>query len=701
MSLDFFPIADAPTASLAIGWIALAVAVIAGLAIGFDDVRRFKLRRIWALSGVCFTESMRRRVWLVTPLAILGVIVVSQLQRAADHQDAVRQTAKFCVFASGLVVVSTALILACTNLPREIESRVIFTIVTKPTTRLEIVIGKVLGFARVTAAVLLIMGIFSFIYLEVRNHARMQMVREQLVDLAPDAAGRTTLAHYADHGFLQTRSFNYPSDLNIYSRLPSDNMKWMRGGTSQFFISHFAPTEAERGVLEAAAQQNAEVDILTTLRVNWLPVTPEEQTQAVRLGIPPLHPQPVVPFGPSRGSQTAPVFATEFKALLQFRLVNEVGGNVVKPEDIGANSDRALIENPSNGTPGCIQPLAAKAVRQLSETPEFWVDVSGGTPGTEFGAGPAPVVLYIPAANNGAGMVIRPPAMAGQLEAPKFLSRSAKYGMLVIGAAREGRSVAEFSFRGASSPAGAGDKVAFQLDAQLERTGDYNDVPTGDSICQVNVVNARTGRSSGPIRVTPELGHLTFFDVPAEDVAGGDFDVQVRGLMEGQWIEVRPASVALITAEQSFAVNLFKSFLLLWMLSILVIAISVFCSTFLSWPIAVVVTLILLLGRWGVIQMGDTLNPGVGRNVATDFFPAKDAAETKAVSSAVEALSKGLRTIAVVLPDVSEFPASEDLERGISIPLSVLGEAAESLLIYGVIVIVGGYIILRFTEVAP
>ena len=86
----------------------------------------------------------------------VGAVIVTQLQKPIDAQDAVRQTVKFCLFATGLVVTVTAIILASTNLPKEIENRVIYTIVTKPTTRLEIVVGKVLGFARVSAAILLI-----------------------------------------------------------------------------------------------------------------------------------------------------------------------------------------------------------------------------------------------------------------------------------------------------------------------------------------------------------------------------------------------------------------------------------------------------------------------------------------------------------------------------------------------------------------
>src|SRR5690242_8470835 len=145
------------------------VIVLVGLfVIGLRDVTRFSLKRIWAISSVNFAESIRRRVLLITPLAIIGVIIVSQLQHPVDEADAIRQTIKFCLFATGMVVTVVTIILACTNLPKEIENRVIYTVVTKPTTRLEIVLGKILGFARVSATILVIMGVFTWGYLELR-----------------------------------------------------------------------------------------------------------------------------------------------------------------------------------------------------------------------------------------------------------------------------------------------------------------------------------------------------------------------------------------------------------------------------------------------------------------------------------------------------------------------------------------------------
>jgi ABC-type transport system involved in multi-copper enzyme maturation permease subunit len=701
VSCVVYPLADgAPSAGLAAGWITLGILVVAGLVVGINDVRRLQFRRIWALSGVCFTEAMRRRVLLVTPLAILGLVVVCQFQQASDDQDAIRQTAKFCVFASGLVVVVTALILACTNLPREIENRVIFTIVTKPTTRLEIVLGKVLGFARVSAAILLVMGVFSYCYLEGRNYFRVQNIRTQLATLPADAAGRATLVHYADHGFLETRSMDVASDLNIYARPPANGLRWIRGGRPEYFLVHFAPSEAERGVLAAAAQAGAEVDLVTTLHVEWPPLSASEQTDAERVHFPQLHPAPTAPFGPAlQPSDAAPKGPVQYAPILNFRIVDAADRNLINPDEIGPKANSLQIVDSQNGRPSGVVPVLPKAVEQLADLPEFYVDVASGSPGVEYGAGALPVVLFIPSANNGKGMTIDPPLLNGQPEAPRFSGRPGRSG-IVLSDAITAQTVAIFSFRGATPSIGAGQKAAFQLNAKIERTGDPTDSNQPLSVAEIEVINSSTGKSSGPIRVTPEINRMTFFDVPAEDVAGGNFDVQLREMTDGQWLDLQPDSIVLITADRSFSWNLMKSFLLLWMLSILVVAISVFCSTFLSWPIAVVLSLLLLLGHWGVAQLGDSLNPGVGHTVSNEFF-SRDPTESKVVSTTMEALAKSLRTISSIFPDVSQFPASEDLERGVSISFSTLGGAAESLLIYGASVIIGGYIILRYKEVAP
>jgi len=695
----FVPLADVPPIGQLVAWIMLAVVAGAALIVGFGDVIRLQPRRIWALSSVCFTESMRRRVWLVTPLAIAGVIVIAQLQQPTDDQDAIRQTIKFCLFASGLVVTVTALILASTNLPREIENRVIFTIVTKPVTRLEIVLGKVVGFARVSATILLIMGCFTYAYLQLRNYRRIAAVRDELASLPADSANEATLAHYAASGFLETKSLDFVKDLAVYSDRPSDGLRWMRGNEPQYFSVPFETTVDERALLASAAEKGAEVDLVTNLVLRRQPLTAKDRSSAKQLGLDAPAAGPIKSFGPEL-VPLAPAPPRDYPALVKFRLLGSNGQDLVSPEDISHAPVGEPVVNNNDGRPGSIVPLSPKVCAQLSSFSDFSVEVSSVTPGVEYGAGPMPVVIFVPGADNGNGQTIRPKIVDGKPAEPTFLSRPARDGFILTGHPDAGHSVADFTFRGASPVVRPNGTVAFQVDIKTEKVGDFTSSSGMFALSAIDVVNAATGKSSGTILVTPELNRMTYVDVPAEDVAGGNFNVFLRALTEGQWVCVQPQTVALITADRTFAGNLFKSFLLLWMLSILVSAFAVFCSTFLSWPIAIVLSLVLLLGHWGIGQLGDSLNPGVGRMVSGDF-QVRDPTESRVVSGAVDALAKSLRMLSVVLPDVSQFPAADDVERGVSVRPAVLGEAAGALLLYGITVIAGGYLILRFKEVAP
>jgi hypothetical protein len=135
-------------------------------------------------------------------------------------------------------------------------------------------------------------------------------------------------------------------------------------------------------------------------------------------------------------------------------------------------------------------------------------------------------------------------------------------------------------------------------------------------------------------------------------------------------------------------------------MAILVIAVAIFASTFLSWPIAIVLTVVMLLGRWGVIQLGDALMPGIGNQVATDLG-FRDPNVSRSVSQSVEALAKLLNYVARVLPDISQFTSIEDLSAGMAVPLSRIRDSLIVLLTFGLPIVVLSYVFLRNKEVAP
>ena len=671
-------------------WVALVI-VVGGIALfGLDDLRRLSPRRIWAISSVCFAESVRRKVLGVVPLAIVGVIIVTVLQHALDPQEAIRQTVKFCLFASGLIVTITAVILACTNLPREIENRVIFTIVTKPTTRLEIVLGKIVGFIRVSGLIVLIMGIFSFAYLGWQNSRLSSQLTERLKN-EKDESTRQTLLGYQTAGLLSTKSLETAADLQIFEHGPSaTGVQWLTGSFGYTFVVPFDLSAEDKALLGSAASdpEHMPVLIIDTLKLNRHQPDEKELKWITSRNLP-LESQVI---GPVPGAQQ-PVPVPIPQLLVQ--VLDKNMTVLVAQRDINSGkpaSAKAGIPRESTNPYSIPAYLDPATVHTLIEKGSFYVQSIPDTNSVEYEVSSTPTVLDVIDA-GGKEHVIR---ASGP---PRFLSTAGRYGMKIIGNSKGEGSVAMFRFSGAQVPSAEDKPVAFRFRAGMERSGDF-DATKPWSIVTLTVVNRDTNQSSGPIEFHPETNQDFPVSVPREFVKDGNFDVFIRGMDSGQFIGLTPTSVQLISAEHSFVLNLLASLLILWLMSVLVVVIAIFTSTFLSWPIAIVLTLLILLGHWGVQQLGDTMSPGMGRSVASDLGM-QTPTEVQFFSHSVDVLSKGLGAAAMVLPDLSKFPVMENITRGIATPPRQIAGAIGVLLSYGLPMLVISFIILKNKEVAP
>lgn len=671
-------------------WLCAAIVVIGGLAVfGLDDVRRASLYRTWAISSVCFAESIRRRVLWVIPLAIVCVLAVSLLQHSLDPQESIRQTIKFCLFASSLIITITALILAATNLPREIENRVIFTIVTKPTTRLEIVIGKVLGFVRVSALIMLIMGIFTFIYLGIQNRILAAQINERL-KTETDGGTRQTLQGYRDAGLLSTKSLASAADYQIYEHSPNaSGLQWLTGGFGYSVIVPFDLSDQDKSLLESAASdpQRQQVLVINTMKLKRPTPNAEDQKWVASRNLP-VESHALGPALPGEDLVPMPVPGLTLRVL-------DTNLSVIVPEAQINGGKMALRPgiDPKSTEPYTIPAFLGPEVdRKLIGTGKFYLQVVPETNSIEYEVTQTPTVIDVIDTNTTEHVI----KAAGP---PRFVSMANRYGMKIVGRSDGKGSVAVFRFNHADTPANLDKDVIFRFRGGIERTGDY-DASKAYSELAINVINRDTGEDSGPVRFHPETNRDTPVTVPGHFLKGGNFDVQVRGMDEGQLVGMTKTGVQLISSEHSFAINLLASMIILWLMSVLVVVIAIFCSTFLSWPIAIVLTLLLLLGHWGVEQLGDTLTPGVGRNVASDLGM-QDPTQLTLFSSSVDALAKILTTVAAFLPDLSKFPVMENITRGVAIPPSAIAQSLGVLVCYGLPLMVISYIILKNKEVAP
>jgi ABC-type transport system involved in multi-copper enzyme maturation permease subunit len=685
------------------GYVVGAAIVIGGLLYGLKDIGRLSLARAGAIAGVSFSESIRRRVLLVTPVAIIGILAVAQFLDPTDPQDALRQTTKVCLFATGLVVVITGIILACTNLPKEIESRVIYTIVTKPTTRLEIVLGKIAGFSAVSLVILLIMGAFTLGYLKLREWRARAWLREQLAAGHVDLQNRSVFQLYADKGLLVTKSLAGPQTAMVAARPPAPGQPAViTGGESQYFAVPFELTgEQKRDIRAALATGKGAFFVLNSIGYEQRLPTEAEAKQIRDLRLPTTavgddsDGPSLLPSLPTLAPIRLPVpqvivhLYTKDMDRLDERIVNE-----------GKALDLPQAGGRARAVPAFIDP---QYVEQVLALDRFYVLVNATTPTVDYQVSETPTVLAFSTGPDAAPQLIPPapsPADPSRPTPPLVEAHRGRFGMQLRGKSGGGGSMAVFPFRGVEVRPAGGGTVTFEANIGIESAGEFDRAENVTPHMSLQVHNRSTDRTTDPIDVRVESNRVVPVSVPAEFVSGGDFDVYLRGFNDGVWYGVEKQSLSLVRSAQPFSLNLFKSLLILWLMAILVVSIAVFCSTFLSWPIAIVLTLFILLGHWGVSQLGEIAGAQIGAEV-TQSLGLDNPTAARFVRGGVGFLTDFLTFVAQFLPDVSKFPVTDDIERGVSIPPATIGQAGWVLLGYGVPITLGAYMILRNKEVAP
>jgi len=105
-------------------------------------------RRVVAIAGNTFTESLRQRVFnilLVFALAVLASAAYFRSFSFAVEEAVLRFVKDFCLGAISVFGTLLAIVATAQMIPGEIERRTIYTILAKPVRRFEFLLGKYLG----------------------------------------------------------------------------------------------------------------------------------------------------------------------------------------------------------------------------------------------------------------------------------------------------------------------------------------------------------------------------------------------------------------------------------------------------------------------------------------------------------------------------------------------------------------------------
>lgn len=130
------------------------------------DLFKLRFRRIYAIAKLSVKEAIRNRLFVVF-LIFMGIFLfpVKWFLPNNKPEDEIRLTLDVTAFASTLLLLVPAVIVSAFRIPDDIKQQTIYTIVTKPVERFEIVLGRFLGFGALVTIALGLMTLVGWVYI--------------------------------------------------------------------------------------------------------------------------------------------------------------------------------------------------------------------------------------------------------------------------------------------------------------------------------------------------------------------------------------------------------------------------------------------------------------------------------------------------------------------------------------------------------
>src|SRR5947208_3814751 len=149
------------------------------------------LRRIRAIAGTTLIELARLRVFYVLVLFALVLIVTSIFLARISFQQELQVTKDISLGAINFFLSLLAIVATAQLLPRDIEDRVVYSVLAKPVPRFEYILGKFLGVLGLLALSLATMSVLCLVVLHLREQSALQEANRQVPQLAPDQLSST------------------------------------------------------------------------------------------------------------------------------------------------------------------------------------------------------------------------------------------------------------------------------------------------------------------------------------------------------------------------------------------------------------------------------------------------------------------------------------------------------------------------------
>jgi hypothetical protein len=156
-----------------------------GIFTGIENVISLSPRRLWALTTLTFKEAIRRKALLVfVVFAVLFMFAGWFLTGTEQQKDfQAKVYISFALRTITWLLLPVVLLLSCWGIPEDIKQRSLHTVVTKPARRLEVVLGRMIGFGLIGTIILAVMGAVGYIWIvrQIPPSQRGQLICRQPV----------------------------------------------------------------------------------------------------------------------------------------------------------------------------------------------------------------------------------------------------------------------------------------------------------------------------------------------------------------------------------------------------------------------------------------------------------------------------------------------------------------------------------------
>ena len=129
------------------------------------SLRKVRGRRLWALTLLGFREARRSRLFWVFLIIMVPFLFPAKWFAPVKPEDELRSTLAITSLFMNLLLLVPAAVLAAFSIPGDIKNQNLYTVVTKPVERFEIVFGRFIGYVALMSAGLVLMTGVSWLFI--------------------------------------------------------------------------------------------------------------------------------------------------------------------------------------------------------------------------------------------------------------------------------------------------------------------------------------------------------------------------------------------------------------------------------------------------------------------------------------------------------------------------------------------------------